>query len=86
MWRAWVGFNLSHSLGLVLFGGVIVLVGRTSASFGYNAGVFLPLAIVVAIAYLILSMAYWFRTPIIAIGLCVLLFSAAWVLQLVGRQ
>ena len=86
MWRAWVGFNLSHSLGLVLFGGVMVLVGRTSASFGYNAGVFLPLAVIVSIAYLILGMAYWFRTPIIGIGLCVLLFSAAWVLHLVGRQ
>jgi hypothetical protein len=86
MWRAWVGFNLSHSLGLVLFGGVMVLVGRTSASFGYNAGIFLPLAVVVSIAYLILAMAYWFRTPIIGIGLCVFLFSAAWVLHLVGRQ
>jgi hypothetical protein len=86
MWRAWVGFNLSHSLGLVLFGAVIVLVGRTSASFGYNAGLFLPLAIVVSLAYLILGMAYWFRTPIIAIGVCVCLFSAAWALHLLGRQ
>lgn len=66
--------------------GVIVLVGRTSASFGYNAGIFLPLAVVVSIAYLILGMAYWFRTPIIGIGVCVFLFSAAWVLHLVGRQ
>lgn len=86
MWRAWVGFNLSHSLGAVLFGVVVVLVGRTSASFGYNAALFLPLAVVVSIVYLCLGVAYWFRTPIIGIGLSVFLFSAAWVLHLVSRR
>ena len=84
MWRAWIGFNLSHSLGAVLFGVVVVLVGRTSASFGYNAALFLPLTVVVSIGYLSLGIAYWFHTPIIVIGLSVLLFSAAWVLYLVG--
>jgi hypothetical protein len=86
MWRAWVFLNLSHSLGIVLFGVLVVLVGRTSASFGYNAAPFLPLAVVVSIAYLSLGVAYSFRTPIIGIGLSVFLFSAAWLLYLVGRQ
>jgi len=86
MWRAWVGFNLSHSLGLILLGTVVVLVGRTSASFEYNAGLFLPLAVIVSIAYLILGMRYWFRAPIIGIGICVVLFSAAWALHSLGRQ
>ena len=85
MWRAWVGFNLSHSLGAVLFGVVVVLVGRTSASFEYNAAVFLPLAVVVSIAYLSLGVAYWFRTPIIGICVSVFLFSAAWLLHFIGR-
>ena len=86
MWRVWVGFNLSHSLGVLLLGVLVVLVGRTPASFGYNTAVFLPLAVVVSLAYLSLGLAYWFRTPIIGIGLSVLLFSSAWVLNLVGRQ
>ena len=86
MWRAWVGFNLSHSLGVVLFGVLVLLVGRTSASFAYNAALFLPLVVVVSMAYLSLGAAYWFRTPIIGIGLSAFLFSAAWVLYLVGRQ
>jgi hypothetical protein len=33
LWRAWVGFNLSHSLGAVAFGIVVLLVGRSDASF-----------------------------------------------------
>ena len=86
MWRAWVGFNLSHSLRAVLFGVLVVLVGRTPASFEYNATVFLPLAVVVSIAYLGRGVADWFRTPIIGMGLSVLLFSVALVLYLIGRQ
>ena len=86
MWRAWVGFNLSHSLGVVLLGLIVVLVGRTPASFEYNAAVFVPLAIVVSLAYLGLGVAYWFRTPIIGVGVSVLLFSSAWMFSLVGRH
>ena len=86
MWRTWVGLNLSHSLGVFLLGLVAVLVGRTPASFAYNAAVFVPLAIAVSLAYLGLGLAYWFRTPIIGVGLSVLLFSCAWVFSLVGRQ
>jgi hypothetical protein len=85
MWRAWVGFNLSHSLGILLFGAVVVLVGRTPVSFAHNASIFLPLAVVVSLAYLGLGFAYWFRTPLIGIGVSVVLFSAAWTLHLIGR-
>src|SRR5262245_45579967 len=86
MWRVWVGSNLSHSLGLVFFGVLVVLVARTPASFGHNATLFLPLAVVVSLAYLSLGLAYWFRTPLIGLGLSVLLLSTAWVLDLVSRQ
>jgi hypothetical protein len=30
LWRAWVGFNLSHSLGAVVFGLLVLLVARSS--------------------------------------------------------
>ena len=85
MWRAWVGFNFSHSLGILLFGAVVVLVGRTPVSFGQNAAIFLPLAVVVSLAYLGLGLAYWFRTPLIGITVSLALFSAAGALYLAGR-
>ena len=37
LWLTWVGFNLSHSLGAVLFGVVAVLIGRSPASFEAGA-------------------------------------------------
>src|SRR3990172_5864898 len=69
VWLAWVGFNLSHSLGLLLIGVVVVLIGRTSASFQAQAAVFLPLAVLVSATYVVLGVRYWFRTPIIGISL-----------------
>ncbi len=80
VWLAWVGFNLSHSLGLLLIGVVVVLIGRTSASFQAQAAVFLPLAVLVSATYLVLGVRYWFRTPIIGISLASACFLVSWVL------
>ena len=80
LWLAWVGFNLSHSLGALLFGAVVVLIGRSSASFEAQATVFLPLAVLVSATYLVLGVRYWFRTPIIGISLASVCFVVSWVL------
>jgi hypothetical protein len=80
LWLAWVGFNLSHSLGAVLFGVVVLLIGRTQATFETQAPVFLPFAVVVSGLYLWLGIRYWFRTPIVGIALSFGLFVASWIL------
>jgi hypothetical protein len=67
LWLTWVGFNLSHSLGAVLFGVVVLIVGRSPATFSANWPAFVPLAIVVSGAYLAIGVRYWFRTPIVGI-------------------
>jgi hypothetical protein len=69
LWKAWVGFNFSHSLGAVLFGAGILLVGRSQASFESQSQVFLPFAVVVSALYLMIGARYWFRTPIVGIAL-----------------
>jgi hypothetical protein len=80
VWLAWVGFNMSHSLGAILFGVVVALIGRSSASFEAQANVFLPLAVLVSAIYLALAVRYWFRTPIIGISLASVCFLVAWLL------
>jgi hypothetical protein len=82
VWRAWVGFNFTHSLGAVLFGAALLLVGRTADSFAHDAAVFLPFAVIVSLIYLAIGLAYFFRTPIAGIALSVVLFVAAWLLRL----
>jgi hypothetical protein len=83
-WLAWVGFNFSHSLGVVLFGAVVVLTGRSRQVFALEAPFFLPLALLVSAAFLCLAIRYWFRTPIVGTAASFLLFLASSVLALLG--
>ena len=84
LWLTWVGFNLSHSLGAVLFGVVVLLVGRSPATFAANWSTFVPLAIVVSGAYLAVGLRYWFRTPIVGIIISSVCFVSSGVLCLLA--
>lgn len=70
VWRAWIGFNISHGIGVLLFG-LIVLY---AALFGFEANLSAMPALfyaspVVAFTYLLLSLKYWFRIPAIGSGI-----------------
>src|SRR5215471_1838524 len=58
MWRAWIGFNFSHSLGVLLFATLAICAGLRINR--------LPVAIMPALTligctYLLLALLYWFR-------------------------
>jgi len=63
IWNAWLGFNLSHSLGLVIFGAL--LGGLGFHDFDVVAGnLFLRLsAVVMGLIYVVLALRFWFRVP-----------------------
>lgn len=81
MWSGWVGFNLSHSVGAVLFGVTVLLAGRSAEAFHANAP-FVPFAVVVSAVYLVIGLRYWFRTPIIGIAVAGLCFLGSWVVRI----
>lgn len=78
MWRAWVGFNLSHSLGATAFGAFVLVIGMDSVVFAQHAAVGVPLSLLVSASYLCLAIKYWFRTPIIACALSFGCFVTSW--------
>ena len=84
MWRAWVGFNLSHGLGIVLFATFVCVTGRSASAFSTEAHIGIPVAIVVAAGYLWLARCYWFRTPLIGCALALVLFLASWITRMMG--
>jgi hypothetical protein len=78
MWRAWVGFNYSHSLGAVMFGAACILLGVTLKIYSPpRAFLFVPVAI--ATLYVLLAVRYWFRIPVIGTAIATFCFVAAWV-------
>jgi hypothetical protein len=68
LWKAWLGFNLSHSLGLVMFGGALVIIGIFYFPIFSDSYWLQSCALCIAVAYLILSLKFWFSKPAIGSG------------------
>jgi hypothetical protein len=79
MWRAWIGFNLSHGVGVCMFAAVTAYfavfdfeVYRSSPALTWGAPA-------LAAIYVVLSWRYWFRVPLAgsALGAACLISAAA---------
>ena len=79
MWRAWIGFNFSHSLGVLLFAALAVWAGARSNRLPLGI---MPALTLIGCVYLVLALRYWFRSPAIGIAIGTGCFAAAWVLWL----
>ena len=80
MWRAWIGFNFSHSLGVLLVAGLALWAGSR-----FNTppvGIIMPVLTLIGCIYLVLALLYWFRAPAIGVAIGTTCFAAAWVLSL----
>jgi hypothetical protein len=79
MWRTWIGFNFTHSLGLLLFGALAAGAGaRVSAL----PGSIIPVLTLIGCLYLFLSLRYFFHIPAIGVAIGTGCFAAAWVFSL----
>lgn len=79
LWRAWLGFNLTHSLGLVLFGGAFVYVAAAEPARFASTPV-QAVAVGVAATYLAISRAFFFAKPVAGAAVGLACFVAAAVL------
>jgi hypothetical protein len=77
MWRAWVGFNFSHSLGAVLFGMLCIGAGLMLGTMILPAWILFVL-VLIALIYVGLSILYWFRIPTMGITLATVCLVIAW--------
>ena len=79
MWKAWIGFHISHSLGLMLFGLIYgyLTVCRWEVLRGsyFLAG----LGLLVLAGYAVLSRVFWFSAPLIAVSLAASFYIAGFV-------
>lgn len=79
MWRAWIGFNFSHSLGLLMFAALAIWVGSRTSTI--PSGI-IPVLTLIGCVYLVLALLYWFRSPAIGVAFGTGCFAAAWMLSL----
>jgi hypothetical protein len=87
MWKAWVGFNASHSFGAILFGAIYAYLSLAHSSFLFASPFLLSVGLLLLLGYAFLGQRYWFSVPFRGIVLATLLYAAALiVLGLVGRH
>jgi hypothetical protein len=79
VWDAWLGFNISHGVGMSLVGAAAVWLGlRLAGGSGDVPRGALAILVAVAVVYLVLSARFWFRVPTASFAVATACFAAAW--------
>jgi hypothetical protein len=77
MWRAWIGFNASHSVGALLFGLVYGYLAVQHGPMLFESTFLKVLGVAVLASYVMLAKAYWFHIPLRGAALALALYMAA---------
>jgi hypothetical protein len=81
MWKAWVGFNASHSYGAILFGLLYGYLALAHSSFLFQSLFLLLVGLFFLAGYVFLGKVYWFSVPSRGIVLSTALYVAALVIK-----
>jgi hypothetical protein len=83
MWRAWVGFNASHSMGAILFGLVYGFLANAHPEILFESPFLLAVGFAMLGGFAVLGKRYWFRIPFTGIVISLVCYVAgilAWLL------
>ncbi len=69
MWRCWVGFNASHSMGLILFGLVFGFLALAHGQLLFHSPFLLVVGFAVLVGFVVLCKLYFFSVPLTGIGI-----------------
>jgi len=78
IWRFWLGFNLSHGLGVFAFGLLCLLIAGHDFGLVERIGGLRALTIAIPAAYLAISLVFWFYAiSLVAVGATVCFIVSA---------
>ena len=80
LWKAWVGFNASHSLGAIFIGVVNLYLAVQYFDLVQSDAFFFVLNITTTAFYLWLAKKYWFKIPFVGILLTLVCFVISCIL------
>jgi hypothetical protein len=69
MWRCWVGFNASHSMGLILFGLVYGFLGLARGQLLFHSPFLLIVGLAMLGGFVVLSKLYFFNAPLLGVSI-----------------
>jgi hypothetical protein len=74
MWKAWIGFNASHSLALILFGLIYGYLALSNSKFLFGSPILLVIGFGMLFGLLTLARLYWFSAPFWGVCLSLLCY------------
>ena len=77
LWKAWLGFNLSHSSGLVLFGAAVFAFAVMARDAYFSSVPLQVTTLAVSLMYVTLSLKFWFWGPAVGSSTATVLFGTA---------
>jgi hypothetical protein len=85
MWKAWVGFNVSHSMGLMLFGMIYGYLAVCRWDVLQRSYFLAAVGLLVLVSYVVLARVFWFSDPLIGVSAATLLYVAGFVCAFARR-
>jgi hypothetical protein len=82
MWRAWLGFNISHGLGVLTVGLLFLLIATHDFRLVARIDAIRPIAIAFSAVFLVLSLRFWFWGPVLITAAATTFFTVAAVLSI----
>ena len=69
MWRCWIGFNVSHSMGLILFSLVYGYLALAHDQLLFRSPFLLLVGLVMLACLIVVCRLYFFRAPLIGVSI-----------------
>ena len=85
MWQAWVGFNASHSLGLILFGLVFGYLALAHPQILFQSKFLLTVGLAFLAGFVALAKVYFFSVPLAGISISLVGYVASIVAARAGH-
>jgi len=76
MWDFWVGFNVSHSLGVMLFGLVYAYLALNFPALLFASRFLSLLGLLTLLAFAATAWRYWFRAPLAGVLIALALYAS----------
>ena len=74
MWRVWIGFNATHSFGLILFGALFGYLAMRHSAFLFHSWFLLALGFALLVGYAAVAKLYFFTSPFRGVVLATVLY------------
>jgi len=81
VWKAWIGFNASHSLGAILFGLIFGYLALQQPMLLFHSYFLGFTGLIVLATYLVMAKLYWFIRPLQGISLALLFYVVGFILE-----